>query len=109
MPNAERAFVDISKLADYCLSDTHLRGKHKARVFASVLGLTSSDAARLRQALLDAAQSSVDAVLIGEDQYGERYRLDFPMVTFAGHATVRSLWIIRENEDFPRFVSCYVL
>jgi len=24
-------------------------------------------------------------------------------------ATVRSLWIIRHGEDFPRFTSCYVL
>jgi hypothetical protein len=27
------ATVDVAKLRDYCLSDAHLRGRHKARVF----------------------------------------------------------------------------
>jgi hypothetical protein len=41
VPNAERAIVEIEKLRDYCLSESHPRGKHKARVFASVLGITT--------------------------------------------------------------------
>jgi hypothetical protein len=41
LPNAERAFVDTEKLRDYCLSQTHPRGRHKARVFAEALGMTA--------------------------------------------------------------------
>lgn len=41
IPNCEQAFVDIVKLQDYCLNAEHLRGRHKARVFRSVLGLTA--------------------------------------------------------------------
>ena len=44
--------VEIAKLRDYCLSDTHPRGRHKARVFRSRLGLSASDAEWLRQSLL---------------------------------------------------------
>ncbi len=32
LPNAENAVVEIAKLRDYCLSEDHLRGRHKARV-----------------------------------------------------------------------------
>lgn len=34
LPNADRAVVGLAKLRDYCLSPTHPRGRHKARVFA---------------------------------------------------------------------------
>jgi len=48
LPNAEHAIVDIAKLQDYCLDDEHPIGKHKARVFKHVLGLTRADAWTLR-------------------------------------------------------------
>ena len=35
LPKAERVVVDITRLRDYCLSETHSVGKHKARVFNS--------------------------------------------------------------------------
>ena len=108
LPNGKRAFVDMAKLVDYCLNETHPRGKHKARVFAHALGLRAEEAPQLRRALLNAAREQ-DALLVGEDEFGQRYRVDFKMTTGAGQATVRSLWIVRGGEDFPRFVSGYVL
>jgi hypothetical protein len=41
--------------------------------------------------------------------YGKRYVLDIEMKTDAGAATVRSGWIVRRGEDFPRFTSRFVL
>lgn len=108
LPNSENAVVEVRKLRDYCLSPDHPRGKHKARVFASALGFTAEDSEELRQALLSAAVSE-EAAPAGEDEYGKRYVLDFEMSTEAGSATVRSGWIIRSGEDFPRFTSCWVL
>lgn len=35
LPNADRAVVDLRKLRDYCLSQEHPRGQHKARLFKS--------------------------------------------------------------------------
>ena len=55
--------VEIAKLRDYCLSDTHPRGRHKARVFRSRLGLSADDAVWLRRALLHAAHDRQDALL----------------------------------------------
>ena len=108
LPNQQDAVVDVRKLRAYCLSPQHPRGRHKARVFASALGLTADDAEELRAALLSAAFSE-EAVPGENDQYGERYMLDFAMETEAGIATIRSGWIVRRNEEFPRLTSCWVL
>jgi len=67
LPNAERAFVDIEKLRGYCLNSYHIRGKNKARIFSSILGLTAADAEKLRETLLEAAKNS-DASPGIEDQ-----------------------------------------
>jgi hypothetical protein len=106
--NPENAVVETRKLRDYCLSPEHPRGKHKARVFASALGLAAEDSELLRQALLSAAVSE-EAAPTEEDEHGRRYMLDFEMSTEAGSAIVRSGWIVRSGEDFPRFTSCWVL
>jgi hypothetical protein len=57
LPGGADAVVDIAKLRDYCLSPVHPRGRHKARVFAAVLGLTQADADFLREELLSAAMA----------------------------------------------------
>jgi hypothetical protein len=93
--------VELEKLTDYCLNQEHPRGRHKARVFASVLNIRQSDAQFLGDALLHAAAAN-DAVLIDADEYG------LEMHGPAGTATVRSLWIVRSDEDVPRLTSCYV-
>ncbi len=108
LPNAERAVVDIAKLRDYCLNPEHPRGKHKARVFAAALGLTADQAETLRDELWEAAETA-EAVATDQDEYGQRYVVDFIMNGPAGQANVRSTWIVRTGEDFPRLASCYVL
>lgn len=108
LPNGDRAVVDITKLSDYCLNPHHLRGRHKAHVFKAALGITQDEAEELRQMLLAAVQSE-DADLGREDEYGQRYVVDLEIETPRRTVVVRSAWIIREGEDFPRFTSCYVL
>ena len=51
LPNAEKAFIDTEKLTGYCLNSLHERGKHKARLFSSLLGLTADDAEELKAAI----------------------------------------------------------
>jgi hypothetical protein len=48
IPHAERAVVDIRKLRDYCMNPMHDEGQHKARLFATALGMTAEDAEDLR-------------------------------------------------------------
>ncbi|MGH6955751.1 MAG: DUF6883 domain-containing protein [Caulobacteraceae bacterium] len=56
LPRGGEALVDPRKLADYVLSPTHPRRRHKARVFESALGLTAKQAPLLQAALLSAAR-----------------------------------------------------
>jgi len=43
LPRAQEATIPTAKLVAYALSTTHECGRHKARVFASALGITASD------------------------------------------------------------------
>src|SRR6266508_2723626 len=108
LPYAERAVVEIEKLRDYCLSTTHPRGKHKAMVFSSVLGITADEAEFLREQVLSAMVHN-EATPTEQDKYGQRYIMDFEMENKGRKAVIRTSWIIRTSEDFPRLTSCYVL
>ena len=108
LPNADRAVVDIRKLRDYCLNLQHPRGRHKARRLQTALGYTAMHAEELRDVLLAAARNE-QAVKGEQDEYGQRYHVDVLLTGPAGRATVRSGWIVRREEDFPRLTSCYVL
>jgi len=107
--NGAGAVVDIEKLQDYCLSSQHPEGRHKARVFLSALGMTSVDAGKLREILLYAVAENNEASMTSADQYGQRYTLDVAVTWSSREALVRSAWIIKTGEEFPRLVSCYVL
>lgn len=109
LPNSAPAVVDIEKLRDYCLSESHPRGRHKARVFATRLGLSSREAETLRDMILSGVLNA--HALEGEqDIFGQRYTVDIQVVDLSGGAiTIRTAWIVRTNEDFPRLVTCYIL
>lgn len=108
LPNAEQALVDVRKLREYCLNVEHPRGQHKARVFKSALGWTADQAEAVRRRLLEAVLHE-DVSFLGADDYGQRYALDFVVPNAGVVVTVRSLWMVRYGEDFPRFASRYVL
>lgn len=108
LPNAEDAFVDLVKLTDYCLSPDHPRGKHKARVFQRVCGFTVENAHLLQQQLLEAAEHG-EAVEAASDIYGRRFVIEYSVHGPAGAGRVRTAWIIRHAEGFPRFVSAYLI
>lgn len=109
LPNGASAVVDIAKLRGYCLSAQHPEGRHKARVFLATLGMSSNDADKLREILLSVAATNDNASMIDADEYGRRYSLDARVVLGSREAIVRSAWIIKTGEDFPRLVSCYAL
>jgi hypothetical protein len=104
--NADRAVIDERKVRDYLLNPLHARGGHKARMFAAALGYRRFDHARLikhiREGILTHEALRIDAV-----PYGERFRVEIPIVGSGGSAVVRTLWIIRTGEDVPRLTSAY--
>ena len=103
----DAAIIDPVKLRDYCLSPEHPRGKHKARVFQSVLGLEHKD----WQLLADAIRENLAAgswVADSTDEFGSRYHVDMLIEFLDRSAMVRTLWIVRSGEEFPRLTSCFV-
>ena len=108
IPKAENAVIDIRKLRDYCLNSEHDEGKHKARLFLSILGMTSDNAEELRQILLEVVKIQ-DARLGRQDEFGQRYTLDFTLKWQNKSATIRSGWIIENGSDIPKLTTCYPL
>ena len=108
LPNGWRAETG-RKLEDYSLNPLHRDGRHKARVFASALGVTLENVHVLRAALLHAATTSDATESQGNNGFGEVYVLIFPLTTPQGTATVMSAWIVRHGEDFPRLTTCYIV
>jgi hypothetical protein len=106
LPGGDAAIVDIQKLTGYCLNPEHPRGKHKARVFAT-LGFTTENAHALRTALLNAAESA-DAQPAQSDQFGDRYVIKFEIKGPRASGVVTSTWIVRRGEIHPRLTSCFV-
>ena len=107
LPNAEKALVPLEKFTEYSLNPEHPTGRHKARVFQAALGLTLEDAPFLRDTVQQAVKTH-DALPEAASTHGERYVIDFTLTTSVGTAVVRTTWIIRADEDFPRLTSCYV-
>jgi hypothetical protein len=108
LPNYVNAILDIRKIEDYCLSAGHPRGRHKARLFREVLGIDRSEAAWLRETLLEAIRS-IEAVQLASDIYGSRWRVDVPVMRQGKSAVIRTVWIVRGGENAARFVTCWVL
>ncbi|MDY0166432.1 MAG: hypothetical protein RBS80_07800 [Thermoguttaceae bacterium] len=108
LPNGGQAFIDERKIIEYCLSEEHDEGKHKAHLFRRLVGIGVDNAERLLDALSEAA-AGADAAPGKRDHYGQRYTIDFILHGPRGTATVRSVWIVRTGEQFPRLVSCFIL
>src|SRR3954447_11450909 len=101
LPNADRAVVDPAKIRDYLLSAAHPVGRFKARFFVS-LGYAAEQWELLRDGILALGRlgkvSSETAIA-----YGRKFEVDGILTGPSGRsATVRSVWIIRTGEDFPR-------
>lgn len=105
--DVKAAIIDPVKLRDYCLSPEHPRGKHKARVFDSSLGLTQEDWRCLDDSIRANLATAV-WILDSADQYGRRFHVDMQILHSGRSATIRTLWIVRTAEQFPRLTSCFV-
>jgi hypothetical protein len=72
-------------------------------------GITRAEAGLLRAELLRAAAIAITAAEDVADGHGRRFVLDLEVTGPKGTGTVRSGWIVRAGEDFPRLTSCYLL
>ena len=108
LPNCDKAVVDDAKLISYCLDREHKVGKHKARVFQSALKINSDNFYILKDAILEAVLIE-NAVFTNRIAYGDLYNMDFNLTYLNRTATIRTAWIVRNEEDFPRLTTCFII
>ncbi len=108
LPNAQSAYIPDEKLYDYCLSESHPVGKHKALVFKEVLGITIENAEVLQKAIMQAILEK-EAIFQKATKFGTLYIVDFELVNEERSAIVRSAWVIPNDDSRPRMTSCYIL
>src|SRR4030095_12856518 len=106
LPNGERALIPMEKLTDYCLNPDHARGKDKARVFASVLGITQERAHELADLARHAARAG-DMTNERSPVWGHYYRVDWA-VPARVEVVLRTIWEIAPGAEIPRLVSVFM-
>ncbi|MGH2609174.1 MAG: DUF6883 domain-containing protein [Tepidiformaceae bacterium] len=106
LPNAEHAVIDGRKLTEYVLDAGHGRGRHKARLFQSIMNIGPGDAGVLMDLLRQlAAEDEVDVTR--ETDFGIEYVLHHPLPDTDPPAALRHVWIVLHGEDVPRLVTCF--
>lgn len=106
LPNKSKAQIPLEKIVGYLLSETHSVGKSKAKYFRSY-GFDNENVSDLVKGLLAIAQNSpVEASK--RSRYGAKYVLGGELETPNGDMIqVRTVWIIENEDDVPRFVTVY--
>jgi hypothetical protein len=106
LPNAGNVVIEPAKLRDYLLSRFHYSGRFKAAFFET-LGYAREDWRRLARDFEELAETE-DAVPSRHNGYGQMYvvsgRLEGPS---GRQASVTTVWIVRDDENSPRFVTAY--
>ncbi len=106
LPNGDRAEISMEKLIGYCLNPEHPSGKHKARVFASVLGITAENAEILQQLVLSVAIEG-DVVQQDTTAFGQQFKVDWIVPDTAG-SQLRTIWEITLKNPNPRLISAFM-
>lgn len=107
LPRADRAVVAREKLEGYLLNPQHEVGRHKARVFASALGIQQRDWQYLRDHLQSAV---VDAPVGGvrETAWGSLYEIVAAVDGLNGQTRrIMTVWLVT-GEEPPHLVTAYV-
>ena len=107
LPNADKVIISPEKITDYVLNFEHFEGKNKARVFASVLGLTKSNAADLINAIKEAVLIT-HAIKQSESEFGIKYTVDFDLAFNNNVARIKTAWIVENEDNIPGLITCYI-
>ncbi|MEH2127984.1 DUF6883 domain-containing protein [Nostoc sp.] len=106
LPNGEQAEISVQKLIGYCLNPEHPSGKHKARVFASILGITLENSDVLRE-LIQTAAVAGEVVQQSTTQFGQQFKVDW-IVPDTDGIRLRTIWEITANKPYPRLITAFL-
>jgi hypothetical protein len=103
----DRAWIPESKLKDYALGPDHVRGRHKARLFASMLGIERDDWRFLHDQILGKLPACEASWARPAPPYGVEYTIFVPITGRNGAShLVQTAWIL-DAERRPRFTTAY--
>ena len=106
LPRADSAICDESKIRDYLLAREHPIGRAKARFFEA-LEYTRRECDVLQAALVTLAGAG-DAIPGTPSMFGQLYLVRGILHGPNGRrAPVATVWMVRSEEDVPRFVTAY--
>jgi hypothetical protein len=106
LPNSDRALIPMEKLTGYCLNPNHSKGKHKARVFQSVLNLTA-DNADVLSALIQQAAIFGNVVQQDFTPQGQIFKVDWEIPNTDGRK-LRTTWEITHSSEIPRLITAFI-
>ncbi|MGC1306958.1 MAG: DUF6883 domain-containing protein [Phormidesmis sp.] len=106
LPNGSRAVISIEKLLGYCLNPEHPSGKHKAKVFASALGITSKNVEDLRELIVRAAIEG-EVAQQTSTQFGQLWKVDWAVPSY-DQIILRTLWETTSASPLPRLISAFI-
>lgn len=113
--NAAKAHIPEGKLVGYALNRNSPRGKNKAAVFASALGLTQEHADILQEQILRGIRSGkYQAERHGTNEYGEGFKVILPITGTNGRTVdVVTIWQYDRKKGsintVPKMTTTYVL
>ncbi len=107
LPNYQLAEIPDEKIYGYCLNSLHERGKHKARIFRQVLGISAKDGEILKSEIISNLQIS-EVRNIRENIHGTIYTVPLKICIFEREAEIITAWIILHNNNVPKLITCYV-
>ncbi|MBE9051412.1 hypothetical protein IQ243_13480 [Nostocales cyanobacterium LEGE 11386] len=106
LPNGEQAEISTQKLIGYCLNPEHSSGKHKARVFASILGITLENTDVLLELVRTAAVAG-EVVQQSTTQFGQQFKVDW-IVPDTDGIRLRTIWEITAKNPYPRLITAFL-
>ena len=107
LPRHASAIISEAKLR-YCLDPLHEKGRDKARVFRSALGIALEDTAQLER-MLRRGISRHAAARCGTFRDGtERWVVEWMVPGRLGPIRFISAWSVDGSTRLPRLVSCYL-
>ena len=106
MPGRDNLQVERAKLADYLLSPTSPRGRHKAAFFRQ-FGYTAGNLEEFAEALREHGRTQEVARVV-DTVHGRRYNVEGPVTTPDGrNPRIRTVWQSDPDKAAPRLISAY--
>jgi uncharacterized protein len=109
LPRLQDAHIPPEKLRDYALSPDHPKGRHKARVFASALGIRQYDWEYLRDRIYEGLDSAAVTGIRTEGSWGWLYEVRMEIDGLNGQThPITTVWFCEGGIGAPVLTTTYV-